>query len=187
MNHILRNKRSLFISRNFIPNRLVPRIYFQSISTINNNNSNDPINSKDNHNNQPLDNDDIIQSTIIDEQYPKVSDQLYFYRDPDLKWDDVQNRRNFGEVLNIDDDVLNLWSPHYYDDVNDLTAIKWQLYFFGSIGLFSSIIYLFFYPNRKAVPRNFPDGLAKDLGSRLGEKDRHLYEVPIDKTFYDQR
>lgn len=112
------------------------------------------------------------------DSYPEVPREYYYHRSPDQKYFDQQNRRDFNQPLHLDDDVLNLWSPHLYEEVSDSTAVKWQLYFFGCIGLFSAGCYWYTggKPQRKAVPRQYPDGLVKDLG---GDK------VYVDKTFYD--
>lgn len=114
--------------------------------------------------------------------YPIVEPDLYYHRDPDAPWDDPQNRRNVGQLLHPDDDILNLWSPHYYDTVKDSTAVKWQLIFFAGLGTFSGVMYLFFYPERRAVPRDFPDGLARDFGAR-NEEEAELYGMRVDKTY----
>jgi hypothetical protein len=116
------------------------------------------------------------------DDYPKVEPDLYYNRDPDLPWDDPQNRRNIGQTLHPDDDILNLWSPHYYDAVKDSTAVKWQLIFFAGLAGFSGLMYLFFYPERKAIPRTYPDGLARDFGAR-NEKEGELYGVRVDKSY----
>lgn len=114
--------------------------------------------------------------------YPDVEPDLYYYRSPDAKWDDPQNRRNFGQILHPDDDILNLWSPAYYDAVPDATAVRWQLYFFAGVGVFSAIMYTFFYPERRAVPRSYPDGLARDFGAKTPE-EAELYGVRVDKSY----
>ncbi|CDR42870.1 CYFA0S10e03290g1_1 [Cyberlindnera fabianii] len=121
-------------------------------------------------------------STEETDDYPDVPRELYYYRDPDAKWDDPQNRRNFGQPLHPDDDLLNLWSPHYYDTVSDAKALQLQFIFFGAVGAFSAIMYYFFYPERNAVPRDYPDGLARDFGAR-NEEEGNLYGVRIDKSY----
>lgn len=112
--------------------------------------------------------------------YPDIKGDLYFKRSPYVKYDDQQNRRNFNEPLDPNDDLLNMWSPDYYQPVSDATALKYSAVFFGGIATFAGILYTFFYPEKPAVPRNYPyGGLAKDLGSGNQEED-HLHAARID-------
>ncbi|ODV75071.1 uncharacterized protein CYBJADRAFT_189217 [Cyberlindnera jadinii NRRL Y-1542] len=119
---------------------------------------------------------------LQEDGYPYVKPELYYYRDPDAKWDDPQNRRNVGELLNPDDDILNLWAPTYYDTVSDSTAVSFQLIFFAGVGVFSAFMYFFFYPERRAVPREYPDGLARDFGAK-NDDEAALYGMRVDKTY----
>lgn len=120
----------------------------------------------------------------IPTSYPDVKPELYYNRDPYGDWDDVQNRRNINEPLHEDEDVLNLWSPEYYQYVSDGEAFKLVSYFFlGVAGIFG-VCYTFFYPKRIAVPRNYPhDGLSKALGARNSE-EAELLGARVDKTAY---
>lgn len=120
----------------------------------------------------------------IPTSYPEVKRELYYHRDPYAGWDDKQNRRNFNEPLHQDDDILNLWSPEYYDTVSDGTAVRWVSYFFLSIAGLFGVCYTFFYPERRAVPRNYPhDGLSRALGARTPEEAEYL-GARVDKTAY---
>lgn len=115
-------------------------------------------------------------------EYPDFKPELYFDRDPYNKYDDQQNRRNFDEPLHINDDMLNMWSPDYYQPVSDATGLKYNAVFFGGIGIFAATLYYFFYPEKPAMPRNYPHGgLAQALGAS-GEEDAPLYAARIDKT-----
>ncbi|ODV96792.1 hypothetical protein PACTADRAFT_48607 [Pachysolen tannophilus NRRL Y-2460] len=115
--------------------------------------------------------------------YPKIKAINYQKRDPYLKYDDQQNRRNFNEPLHPNADALDMWSPDYFDFISDRVGIRWFLTLFAVIGAGSGIIYFGnFYPDRPVYPRTYPHGgLAKDLGSRTDE-DAHLYAARIDKA-----
>jgi len=127
---------------------------------------------------------DMNPADIVPESYPDVPRELYYNRDPYAPWDDKQNRRNFNEPLHEDEDILNLWSPEYYQYVDDKTAVKWVSYFFLTIAGFSGFCYMFLYPKRVAVPRNYPhDGLSRALGAKNAE-EAEIYGARVDKTAY---
>ncbi|GMM38855.1 hypothetical protein DASC09_061940 [Saccharomycopsis crataegensis] len=114
--------------------------------------------------------------------YPPIQTDLYFNRDPYKKYDDQQNRRNFDEPLDPEDDMKNMWSPDYYQPVSDLTALKYNGIFFGSLITIGTVLYFFFYPEKPAVPRNYPHGgLAKALGAGNEEEAKFLH-ARVDKT-----
>lgn len=117
------------------------------------------------------------------ENYPKLKPELYQLRDPYKKYDDQQLRRNFNEPVHPNYDLLDVWSPDWYQFVDDLYAAKMLFGAFLSIGIFAGFIYYFdLYPDRPNFPRSYPyDGLLKDLGAK-DETDSHLYRARVDKT-----
>ncbi|KAK6464708.1 hypothetical protein DFJ63DRAFT_317980 [Scheffersomyces coipomensis] len=127
--------------------------------------------------------------TLTDPQQPEIGDypnpkpEFAQNRDPYIKYDDQQNRRNKGEPLNIDDDLYDMWSPDVYDFVSDKTALKHNFIFFSLIfGLGTAVWYFELNPPKPAMPRSFPsNGLAASLGSG-GEEDDFFYRVNADKT-----
>ncbi|PWN90586.1 hypothetical protein FA10DRAFT_267033 [Acaromyces ingoldii] len=84
----------------------------------------------------------------------------------DPRWWDPQEKRNFGETLHEQDDVLGVWAP----DVHKTPAFSALLQILtaaGGFGAFAAVIYLSF-PGRPANPRTYPrEGLATELGSEL--------------------
>lgn len=84
-------------------------------------------------------------------------------RDPYGGWWDQQERRNFGEPVHEDNDVLGVFSPEPYNHVSPGKAAAafgcFVATFLGFCGVTS-----YFYPDKPSVPRTFPDGLEKELG-----------------------
>ncbi|KAJ9194256.1 hypothetical protein DTO164E3_5655 [Paecilomyces variotii] len=95
--------------------------------------------------------------------YPNPPRLKRAFRDPYGDWFDKQERRNFGEPLHEDNDILNVFSPEQYTHVTSGKAIlsigTFVAAFLGFCGLVS-----FYYPDKPSVPRTFPDGLEKELG-----------------------
>lgn len=85
------------------------------------------------------------------------------FRDPYGDWWDKQDRRNFGEPVHEDNDILATFSTEPY---THFTAGK-GFFLLGcatsTILLLSGAVYLT-YPDKPSVPRTFPDGLDKELG-----------------------
>lgn len=113
--------------------------------------------------------------------YPNVKPELAQNKDPYAKYDFPQLRRNYGDKLNINDDMYDMWSPDYFQFVSDKTALKHNAIFFSTILALAAGIYFFeLNPEKPAMPRSFPyNGLAKDLGSG-SEKTDYFYKVKTD-------
>ncbi|KAM7192480.1 hypothetical protein V8F33_008355 [Rhypophila sp. PSN 637] len=93
---------------------------------------------------------------------PRVKRQ---FRDPHGDWWDKQERRNFGEPVHEDNDILGIFSPFEYTWVS---AGKGALQLGAFVTLFVSVCYgiSFIYPDQPAYPREFEGGLEKELGGK---------------------
>ncbi|ETS64995.1 hypothetical protein PaG_00443 [Moesziomyces aphidis] len=79
------------------------------------------------------------------------------------KWWDTQEKRNFGETLHEQDDVLSVWAPDVHA-VPASSALRQFIVAIGVVGVFGSIVYAAT-PEKPALPRTYPrDGLAAELG-----------------------
>ncbi len=103
------------------------------------------------------------------------------YRDPYKKYDDQQNRVNFGEKIHPFHDYMDMWAPDHYHQISDKFALGQLLTFFGILGAFAGFVYISdIWPDRPAMPRDYPyNGLYKDLGGREGEE--RMYQARPEK------
>jgi len=85
-------------------------------------------------------------------------------RDPYEDWWDKQERRNFGEPVHEDNDMLGVFSLEEYNQWSAGKAIKGFLTYGLGIAAFSAAIYYNFPAEKPAVPRTFPNGLKAELG-----------------------
>ncbi|KAI0437137.1 hypothetical protein F4803DRAFT_539960 [Xylaria telfairii] len=85
------------------------------------------------------------------------------FRDPHGEWWDKQERRNFGEPVHEDHDVLGMFSPYEYTWVNSRTAFA-QIGAF--IATFVGVCWVVgrLYPDKPSYPREFEGGLERELG-----------------------
>ncbi|KAH0606814.1 uncharacterized protein H6S33_003648 [Morchella sextelata] len=86
------------------------------------------------------------------------------FRDPYGDWWDKQGRRNYGEPLHEDDDILGRFTPEEYTWTTPQKGMvmigTFVLAVFGLCGAVYSV-----YPDKPAVPRRFPHGgLVDALG-----------------------
>ncbi|OCK85530.1 hypothetical protein K432DRAFT_421681 [Lepidopterella palustris CBS 459.81] len=95
--------------------------------------------------------------------YEQPLPQKRQFRDPYGDWWDKQERRNYGEPVHEDNDILGMFSPEEY------THFKagWGGVLFGTfvvtvLGL-CTVVYQV-YPDKISVPKTYPDGLEKELG-----------------------
>ncbi|KAH6615526.1 hypothetical protein B0J18DRAFT_437529 [Chaetomium sp. MPI-SDFR-AT-0129] len=93
---------------------------------------------------------------------PRIKRQ---FRDPHADWWDKQERRNFGEPVHEDNDILGMFSPYEYTWVGTGKGL-FQIGCF--VAVFLSVVYVTkqIYPDRVAYPREFEDGLERELGGR---------------------
>lgn len=84
-------------------------------------------------------------------------------RDPYADWWDKQERRNFGEPVHEDNDVLGVFSTDPYTHAKPVQAwLSLGAFVVATLGL-CGIVYQY-YPDKPSTPRTFSDGLAAELG-----------------------
>lgn len=80
---------------------------------------------------------------------------------------DQQGRRNWGEPVHEDDDILGRFSLHNYDYAGTRFAlVGWGVFISAILGL-TGAVYMVMPEHAPGVPREFPyDGLKEQLGGR---------------------
>lgn len=91
---------------------------------------------------------------------PAVKRQL---RDPYGDWWDKQERRNFGEPVHEDNEILGVFSPEQYTHAPPGKAF-FHLGCFVAAFLGLCGVVKMTYADKPAAARTFPDGLEKELG-----------------------
>ncbi|KAI9720300.1 MAG: hypothetical protein M1828_005763 [Chrysothrix sp. TS-e1954] len=97
---------------------------------------------------------------------PRIKRQ---FRDPHADWWDPVEKRNFGEPVHEDNDILAVFSPEEYTHMPAGKAALHFLTFVGAVGLLAALVNRF-YPDTPAVPKGYPGGLDVELG---GERTMH--------------
>lgn len=103
------------------------------------------------------------------------------FRDPNADWWDKQDRRNYGEPVHEDHDILGLFSPEEYTHTKPGMAL-FQLGCFG-VALFGLCAAVYaVYPDKASTPREFEGGLEKELGGPQAVRvsNRILYRLCMD-------
>ncbi|CAG8681170.1 23060_t:CDS:2 [Cetraspora pellucida] len=94
--------------------------------------------------------------------YPNLPVEFKLDRPP-LGWDDLQNRRNFGEPIHEEEEILNVWSFDRYD-INLGDAAMQLLTFFALLGVYMFAIKQTDY-EPPAIKKQYPyDGLRVEMG-----------------------
>lgn len=84
-------------------------------------------------------------------------------RDPYADWWDKQERRNFGEPIHEDNDILGIFSTEPYNHTTPGHAgMLFGTFVLATLGL-CGIVYTM-YPDKPSTPRTFGDGLRVELG-----------------------
>ncbi|QUC21005.1 uncharacterized protein UV8b_05246 [Ustilaginoidea virens] len=91
---------------------------------------------------------------------PRIKRQ---FRDPYADWWDPQERRNFGEPVHEDNDVLGIFSPYEYTWTTPGRGLIMIGTFVAALMGLSGLVYLN-YPDRPSYPREFDGGLERELG-----------------------
>ncbi|KIX07500.1 uncharacterized protein Z518_02153 [Rhinocladiella mackenziei CBS 650.93] len=91
---------------------------------------------------------------------PRIKRQ---HRDPYGDWDDKQERRNFGEPVHEDNDVLGIFALEDYTHMTDSQGL---LLWAGFISVILGISYAVSvtYPGKPSTPTEYPGGLDRELG-----------------------
>ncbi|KAK0702542.1 hypothetical protein B0T21DRAFT_342406 [Apiosordaria backusii] len=91
---------------------------------------------------------------------PRVKRQ---FRDPHADWWDKQERRNFGEPVHEDNDILGMFSTYEYTWISPGKGLA---QFGAFIVVFLGVVFTVkqVYPDRVSYPREFEGGLVKELG-----------------------
>jgi NADH dehydrogenase (ubiquinone) 1 beta subcomplex subunit 8 len=85
------------------------------------------------------------------------------FRDPYGDWWDKQERRNYGEPVHEDNDILGMFSLEEYTHATPGTAFLQLGCFIGVVLGLCGVVSMF-YPDTPAVPREFEGGLERELG-----------------------
>ncbi|KAK2740455.1 hypothetical protein FQN57_006082 [Myotisia sp. PD_48] len=85
------------------------------------------------------------------------------FRDPYGGWWDAQDRRNFGEPVHEDNDILTTFTTESYTHFKAPKAFFLLGCSISSVLILSGIV-SFFYPDKPSAPRTFVDGLETELG-----------------------
>lgn len=91
---------------------------------------------------------------------PRIKRQ---FRDPYANWWDPQERRNFGEPIHEDNDVLGIFSPYEYTWTKPGPGLVMIGSFIAVFLGVSGLVYLK-YPDQPTYPREFEAGLERELG-----------------------
>ncbi|KAH8815145.1 NADH:ubiquinone oxidoreductase 20.1kD subunit [Xylogone sp. PMI_703] len=85
------------------------------------------------------------------------------FRDPYGDWWDKQERRNYGEPVHEDNDIMGLFSPEEYTHV---TPGKGALQIACFVAVFLTLCgaVAMTYPDRPSAPKEYEGGLERELG-----------------------
>ena len=85
------------------------------------------------------------------------------FRDPYADWWDKQERRNYGEPVHEDNDILGMFSPEEYTHFKPAKGFFLLGCFVTTVVGLCVAIYPI-YPDKPSAPRTFPGGLDRELG-----------------------
>ncbi|KAH8602779.1 hypothetical protein B0O99DRAFT_604282 [Bisporella sp. PMI_857] len=99
---------------------------------------------------------------------PRVKRQ---FRDPHGDWWDKQERRNYGEPVHEDNDILGMFSPEEYTWIKPgKGALQVGAFILATLALCGVVAIT--YPDRPSAPREFESGLERELGGPLATRVR---------------
>ncbi|KAI9817253.1 MAG: hypothetical protein M1827_001366 [Pycnora praestabilis] len=97
------------------------------------------------------------------------------FRDPYGDWWDKQERRNYGEPVHEDNDILCMFSPDEYTHFKPAKGFALLSCFVGAVFTLCGVVYLY-YPDKPSAPREFPEGLERELGGQGALRARKVGE-----------
>jgi len=85
------------------------------------------------------------------------------FRDPYADWWDKQERRNYGEPVHEDNDLLAVFSTDQYTHFSPgWGGVLMGTFVLSVFGLMGAVYAT--YPDKPSAPRTFPGGLEEELG-----------------------
>lgn len=85
------------------------------------------------------------------------------FRDPYHPWWDKQERRDFGEPVHEDNDILGIFSLEEYTHMSPGRGLLlWSGFIATILGLGYAVSQT--YPDRPSAPKEYPGGLETELG-----------------------
>ncbi|CAI7571072.1 unnamed protein product [Penicillium bialowiezense] len=104
-----------------------------------------------------------VEDPLQNNNYPNPPREKRAHRDPYGGWWDAQEKRNFGEPVHEDNEILGVFSPEQYTHVSAGKGFFhlgcFVVAFLGLVGVVSLN-----YPDKPSVPKTYVDGLEKELG-----------------------
>ncbi|WPH00627.1 Hypothetical protein R9X50_00345700 [Acrodontium crateriforme] len=91
------------------------------------------------------------------------------HRDPYGPWWDPQERRNYGEPIHEDNDIMGIFSTEDYRHFTPAWGGVLSAVFVGTVGLLCGTVYMY-YPDKPSSPRTFPGGLEAELGGKAAPR-----------------
>ncbi|BGP14294.1 hypothetical protein JCM10213_007733 [Rhodosporidiobolus nylandii] len=112
--------------------------------------------------------DPEVEPALADMGYPKLYRESRQLR-PARGWDDMQERRNFGEPTPENEDLQSLWAPDVHA-VKPSSALSQLLLMFGVVGVFAlGVEQIRARPH--ALPRGYPNnGLVREMSGTDDEQ-----------------
>ncbi|PVH85857.1 hypothetical protein DL98DRAFT_483000 [Cadophora sp. DSE1049] len=85
------------------------------------------------------------------------------FRDPHADWWDKQERRNYGEPVHEDNDILGMFSPEEYTHTKPGKGLFQIGCFIAAVFGLCTVVGMS-YPDKQSAPREFEGGLERELG-----------------------
>jgi NADH dehydrogenase (ubiquinone) 1 beta subcomplex subunit 8 len=112
--------------------------------------------------------DKVLTTKLIHSQnggYQNPPAEKRQFRDPYGDWWDKQERRNYGEPVHEDNDVLGIFSLEEYTHMTPARGfLLWGGFISVVLGL-SALVHTY-YPDRPSTPKEYADGLEPELGGK---------------------
>ncbi|ORX93202.1 hypothetical protein BCR34DRAFT_608625 [Clohesyomyces aquaticus] len=104
------------------------------------------------------------------------------HRDPYGDWWDKQERRNYGEPVHEDNDILGMLSPYDYTHFSaGWGAVLLGTFVAAVFGLAGAVSLV--YPDKVSVPKEYEDGLEAELGGpravRARKQGEEAFTTPL--------
>merc|ERR1712137_667599 len=111
------------------------------------------------------------EKTFTDEEDPHMNGGYSYpppvktqFRDPYVDWWDPFERRNFGDPVHEDYDILGALAPWEYTFVSSTKMALFQLGCFVTAALGVAGIVYYNYPDMNSYPKEYEGGLERELG-----------------------